>query len=709
MFIEFNEELKKVFNYSKNEMLLLKHSYIGTEHIMLAILSFDNSISNILNQQNITYLEFKNKVIEHLGIGENEDSLFIYTPLLKNVIDKTFEYATKNSLEKITLHLFFSLLLDEGEGVAYRILCELNVNFDMIKEMLNFDSLSYKPDEDVLKNIGVLLSSNSFDNIIYGRDNEIEKICEILLRKTKCNPLLLGDAGVGKTAIVEELARKINIGDVPNKLLNKKIISISMAGMVSGTKYRGEFEEKLLNVINYAEKNNIILFIDEIHTLVGAGGADGAIDASNILKPALARGNIKIIGATTSEEYRKYIEKDMALSRRFQNVFVQEPNEEMLYNILISCKKCYENFHNVSISKDLLKYIIYISRRYITNRKEPDRSIDILDESCSKTAVRPSSTQIKNSKLKHELEEIRKKKDMFLSKKNYKLAIVLRKKEREIESEVNLNDIKMLNNKKTKKVTKDTINKIISEKCNVYIDNSKNIDRFLKKINFKIKKEIIGQAKAIDKALDFCKNVFDCDYKNNKPFLIHFCGTSGVGKTLLAQKIGKYLFNDNVIEFDLNDLTDLSRFGFSNEPNNIFIKMIKDRPINLIVLKNIDKCHYKVRNIIFKMLRTGYYEDTNGFKYTLGNSLFILISNSISKDLIGFQNNNSEIDIDKDLNAEKIIFNNLTYEDMVSIVKLKLENNKKSKNLIDEIIKSSDYIVNGAKKVDYFIKDSVKI
>lgn len=709
MFIEFNDELKNVFNYSKNEMLFLKHSYIGTEHITLAILSFDNNISNVLNQQNITYSEFKDKVIEHLGVGEKEDSLFVYTPLLKNVIDKSFEYATKNNLEKITLSLFFSLLLDEGEGVAYRIFCELNVDFDMVKEMINFNSLSYKQEDDVLKNVGVLLSSNSFDNTIYGRDREIEKICEILLRKTKCNPLLLGDAGVGKTAIVEELARKINIGDVPNKLLNKKIISISMAGMVSGTKYRGEFEEKLLNVINYAERNNIILFIDEIHTLVGAGGADGAIDASNILKPALARGNIKIIGATTSEEYKKYIEKDMALSRRFQNVFIQEPDEEMLYNILINSKKSYETFHNVNITNDLLKYVMYLSKMYVTNRKEPDRSIDILDESCSKTAVKPSSVQIKNSKLKHDLEEIRRKKDMFLNKKNYKMAILLRKKEREIESEVNQNDIKMLNNKKTKKVTKATINKIISEKCNVYIDNSRNIERYIKRINLKLKKEVFGQEKAIDKTLSFCKDVFDCDYKNTKPLLLHFCGTSGVGKTLLAKKIGKYLFNNNVIEFDLSDIGDLSKFGFSNESNNLFIKMIKERPINLIILKNIDKCYYKVKNLIFKMLKTGYYEDGNGYKCNLGNSMFILISNNSSKDIIGFQNNVSDADFDKDLNIEKILFNNLTYEDMVSIVKMKLENNKKTPNLIDNIIRSSDYLVNGAKKIDYIIKDSVKI
>lgn len=708
MFIEFSDELKKVLNYSKNEMFSLKHSYIGTEHIILAILSFENSICSILNQQNITYTEFKNKVIEHLGIGEKEDSLFVYTPLLKKIIDKSFGYSTKNNLDKITLPLFFSLLLDEGEGVAYRIFCEYNVDFDMLKEMISFDSYSYDANQDILKNVGVILSSDNFENKIYGRDREIEKIIEILLRKTKCNPLLLGDAGVGKTAIVEELARKINIGDVPNKLLNKKIVSISMAGMVSGTKYRGEFEEKLLNVINYAEKNNIILFIDEIHTLVGAGGADGAIDASNILKPALARGNIKIIGATTNEEYKKFIEKDKALSRRFQNILIEEPNEEMLYNILVSTKKGYEYFHNVNITNDLLKYIMDLSRRYITNRKEPDRSIDILDEACSKTAVKPSLIQIKNSKLKHNLEEIKRKKDMFLSKKNYKLAMLLRKKEREIESEVNLNDIKMLSDNKPKKVTKDIINKIISEKCNVYIDNSKNIDRYLKRIKMKLSKEVIAQSKAIDSTITYCKNIFNCDYKNDRPLTLMFYGSTGVGKTLLAERIGQYLFNNNVIKLDLSELNDLAKFGV-NETNNVFLNMIKDKPINLIILKNFDKCHYKVKNIILKMLKTGHYEDSNGFKYNLSNSLFILITNKISKELIGFQSNNNKIEMDEDINLKKIMFNDLTYEDMVQIVKTKLENSKKNINLIKEIIYNSEYLTNGAKKVDYYLKDSVKM
>lgn len=708
MFIEFSDELKKVFNYSKNEMFSLKHSYIGTEHIVLAILSFENSICSLLNQNNITYIEFKNKVICHLGMGEKENSLYVYTPLLKKIINKSFECSTKNNLDKITLPLFFSLLIDEGEGVAYRIFCEYNVDFDIFKEMMNFDLYSYNSDHNVLENIGVFLSSNSFENKIYGRDKEIEKITEILLRKTKCNPLLLGDAGVGKTAIVEELARKINIGDVPNKLLNKKIVSVSMAGMVSGTKYRGEFEEKLLNVINYAEKNNIILFIDEIHTLVGAGGADGAIDASNILKPALARGNIKIIGATTYEEYKKFIEKDRALSRRFQNILIEEPNEEMLYNILVSSKKIYESFHNVNITNDLLKYIIDLSRRYITNRKEPDRSIDILDEACSKTAVKPSLIQIKNSKLKHNLEEIKRKKDIFLSKKNYKLAMLLRKKEREIESEVNLNDIKMLSDNKPKKVTKDTINKIISEKCNVYIDNYKNIDKYLKRIQLKITKEVIGQLEAIDSTITYCKNIFNCDYKNDRPLTLLFYGSAGVGKTLLADRIGKYLFNNNVIRFDLSELNDLAKFEF-NESNNVFLNMIKDKPISLIIFKNFDKCHYKVKNIILKMLKTGNYEDSNGFKYNLSNSLFILITNKISKDLIGFQNNNNEIEIDEDINLKKIYFNNLTYEDMVHIVKMKLEIRKKNMNLIKEIINNSEYLTNGAKKVDYYLKDSVKM
>ena len=337
----FSYEAQNALIESKEQMMKLNHSYIGTEHLILAILSYENVVSNKLKEYKIDYNKFKNELISIVGIGTVHEDLNIYTPLLKKVIENSIMLSKDNNENEISLESLFISLLEIKEGIAIRILVNLDVDIDELINKFNFDEKKYnnKNKKLLVEELGTDLTKLAMRNEIdpvYGRDLEVTRIIEILSRRIKNNPLLIGKAGVGKTAIVEELARRIVNGNICDKLINKKIISLDMASVVAGTKYRGEFEERMKKIIKELENNNdIILFIDEIHTLVGAGGAEGAIDASNILKPALARGKIKCIGATTINEYKSSISKDSALDRRFQKVDVEEISKEETKRILL--------------------------------------------------------------------------------------------------------------------------------------------------------------------------------------------------------------------------------------------------------------------------------------------------------------------------------------------------------------------------------------
>ena len=388
MFQKFDEVCTKVLKNAKIEMQKLKHPFVGTEHLMLSILSNkDLELTKKLNDYNIFYDNFKEELLNIIGYGNSLNSYFIYTPLFKRIIENAILDTREEDRESVNINDLFLSLLDEGEGVAIRILINLEIDIDdMYLEFLNKDDNSkYKSNKKLLINefatdLVKLASENKIDPVI-GRDKEINRMIEILLRRTKNNPLLIGEAGVGKTAVVEGLALKISNKNVPSQLLNKKIMSLSLASLVAGTKYRGEFEEKVNKIIKEIENNpDIILFIDEVHSLVGAGGAEGAIDASNIFKPALARGKLRLIGATTIIEYKNSIEKDKALARRFQTILINEPSKEETKEILLKLKPIYERFHQVTIKDQAIDTIINLCDKYILNRKNPDKSIDILDE-----------------------------------------------------------------------------------------------------------------------------------------------------------------------------------------------------------------------------------------------------------------------------------------------------------------------------------------
>ena len=366
MFSKFSEEAQKVLLNAKKEMAALKHPYVGSEHLLLAILSDkDSDVTKKLNEYEITYEIFKKEVLKIIGKGNISNDWFLYTPLLKRIIENSTIDARENKdKEVLVLHLFLSLL-EEGDGVAIRILMGMNIDIDALYDEFSGDFVLKKSKNKrklMIEEFSIDLNQQSLDgNIdpVIGREEELNKIIEILSRRSKNNPLLIGDAGVGKTAIVEDLANKIVLGMVPESLRNKRILSVSMASLVAGTKYRGEFEERINKLVKEVENNSdVILFIDEIHTLIGAGGAEGAIDASNILKPALARGKLRIIGATTTEEYTKFLEKDKALDRRFQKIKVEEPTIAKTKDILNKLRPIYEDFHNVIIKEDGSAYII---------------------------------------------------------------------------------------------------------------------------------------------------------------------------------------------------------------------------------------------------------------------------------------------------------------------------------------------------------------
>lgn len=430
--INNNEELIKILKQSEKEAMLLKNEFVGTEHLLLSILNTKNNLKNILENNNLSYNKCKAE-INKLSTIKSKTNIVIYTPLFKRLI-MSIPNNSKEPLKDL-----FLIFLEEGEGIGYSILNALNINVKNI-----YDSILKK---DLNINYGIYLNDINEYNEIVGRENEINKIIETLLRKNKTNPLLIGKAGSGKTAIIEELAHRIKCNKVPKELINKKILSVNISTLVSGTKYRGEFEEKLNNLISNIEKNkNTILFIDEIHTIVGAGGAEGAIDAANILKPYLARNNISCIGATTIDEYNKSIKNDKALNRRFNPILIKEANYNQTLNILENTKKYYEKFHNVSISKNQIKMIIDLSNKYIKNKSEPDRSLEILDTVCTKTKLLNSFNNNDNK-----IKELNIRKELYLKNKNYKQAI-------------NINiDIKKIKSKKViYKVKNDTIRQLFN-------------------------------------------------------------------------------------------------------------------------------------------------------------------------------------------------------------------------------------------------------
>ena len=724
-------------------MIELGHPYIGTEHLLLAILNSDTNISSRLNGYGLMYNNFKDELCKIVGTTEKKNEVFLYTPLLRKVIQNAIIDSKENNDGEVTIeHLFFSML-EEGEGIAIRIIIGMGIDIEKLYDDFSYSlikkSKSNKKKKLLIYDLGIDLTNmaktDGLDPVI-GRGKEVKRVMEILCRRTKNNPILIGDAGVGKTAIVEELSRLIANDDVPRSLLNKRIISLDMATMVAGTKYRGEFEERMKKVIKEIEDNNdIILFIDEIHTLVGAGGAEGAIDASNILKPALARGKIRCIGATTTEEYKKFIEKDSALERRFQKVYINEPSVSETKNILMKIKGIYEEYHNVFIDEKIIDSIINLSEKYIFDRNRPDKEIDILDEVSSSVGLKGSFLDNEIKDIKKQLNRLSKDKNSFIIDNNIVKAYDLRKKETELMSLLNNFELSSKNDKNI--VTESDVASVISNRCGIPVyeivsDSLKDIDS----IKDKLLNTIIGQESVINYLIDITKRI-RYGY-NDKCYSILFVGPSGVGKSILAKEYAKVLVGeDNFIRLDMSEYSDSTSINkilgsspgyVGYDDNKNILEEIRNKPNSVLLLDEIDKAHPSVINLFYQILEEGKIKNSKGRIVRFNNVIIIMTSNiGFEKSSIGFNkisNNNIYSSLKNYFSTAFInrldnilIFNRLDKNNIISIIDKRLEevrnrysdiNIKLSENISNEIMNKCNFFDFGARRIDKIISKDIE-
>ena len=741
MFIKFNEESQKIIKKAKTEMILLKHPYVGSEHLMLSILNSRTSIRERLNEYGITYDNFKGELLKSISIGTSTNKYFIYTPLLKRVLENSIIDAKESNNNEITIENIFISLLDEGEGVAIRILNNLGVNIDELFLELTSknNSKTTSKKKTLLNEFGIDLTKKAIENDLdplIGRNQEITNIIEILSRRTKNNPLLIGDAGVGKTAIVEELAKRIANKDVPEYLYNTKIISLPMASLVAGTKYRGEFEDRISKLLREIESSNdVIIFIDEIHTIVGAGGAEGAIDASNIIKPSLARGKIRLIGATTISEYKNTILKDKALNRRFHTVLVKESTNEETKTILRKIKNIYEDHHHVIVNDDIIDRLVDLCDKYIFNRKNPDKAIDILDEVCAKVSLIKSKDIIKLKELEKELEYVKDIKNSLIINHNFEDASILKNKELFLENKINEMNFNILKKDVIKTITINDIADVIYSKTSIPIYEVNKENSLLNTIEVKLNNKIIGQESAIKLLVNITKKI-KLGYKNdNLPYSMLFIGNTGVGKTFLVKEYAK-LLNMNLIRLDMSEYKEshtISKIigsppgyiGYDNNKN--VLEKIKDNPYSIILLDEIEKSSNDVLNLFLQVLDEGIMNDSSGSEISFKNTIIIMTSNiGCNKEVIGFSNNdNIKNELKNYLSPEFVnrinnilYFNKLNLENIHKIVDKKTKEIKDkfkkddiiikiSKKFIEDIINKSEYEIYGARKLNKLLEQTL--
>ncbi len=689
MYNNYSLEVKRIFKDAEKIAIDLNHPYIGTEHLLLSLINNDDKIKKILLKYDLTYDEFLDELLLVVGTSENKKCTCIYTPLLKRVI-KTADEISKNKMME-PMHLL-EAILEEGEGIAIRIIISMGIDIDKL-----YDEIKKKHKKGNTKlelyNIGKDMSEINSDDILVGREKELNLIIETLLRKNKNNPLLIGPAGVGKSAIIEELARRIKSGNVPNKLKDKKIVSLEMSSLVAGTKYRGEFEEKLNKVIKEIEENpEIIIFIDEIHTMANAGGAEGAINASDILKPYLARGKVKIIGATTTNEYNKFIAKDKALSRRFEIIKINEPTIKETENILSKIRPSFEKHYNIKITEENIKNIVSLTDRYVLDRFNPDKSIDLLDSVCAMKEV--ESTKEKDiSKLKDKLLNIVKKKENMVKKNNFDEALKYRSMEIKLQEKIDKEE------NTPNKITAKDIKEMLERKNNIpFIENNfKDLENYLLD-------NIIGQNNVVREIINALKQK-----EEDLPVSILLTGSTGVGKTKTVKEIAKYL-DIPLIRLDLseyNESVSITRLigasagyvGYDDE--NIFEK-VRMNPHSIILLDELEKAHPNVINLFLQILDEGYVTNSKGEKIDFKNTYIFMTSNAMINQKIGFMKgkSNYQDSFSKEFLARitaKINYNNITEE----MIKEYLD----KKGIEDySLVKDFDYENQGFRGLDKYLK-----
>jgi len=661
MFDKFTERAQKVLFYAQEDAQLFKHGYVGTEHILLGILKEQDGIAEkCLTDMDVSLEEVRGLIEEYEGMGDIElgKNEIPITPRTKRILEDSLAEARTLNHNYISPEHILLALINQSEGVAFTILSNLGVDFDKLRKELikglqgepqqekSSGASASKIDTPTLNQYGRDLTQmareGKLDPVI-GRDKETERLLEILCRRTKNNPCLIGDPGVGKTAIAEGLAQKIVSSNIPEILKNKRVVSLDLSLMIAGSKYRGEFEERMKKVMEEIRTSgDVILFIDEIHTLIGAGAAEGAIDASNILKPALARGEIQCIGATTTEEYRKNIEKDAALERRFQPVTVGEPTKEEAVQILRGLRDKYEAHHRVKITDEALEAAVNLSDRYITDRFLPDKAIDLIDEAGAKARIDNLTAPLDLKKLEDELENVDKEKSDAINVQDFEKAARLRDKEKNLKNQLEeaKNDWKMQNNTSANVVGEPEIARVVSRWTNIPVQKltEKESERLLK-LEEILHQRVVGQEEAVKSVARSVRRARVGLKDPKRPIgSFIFLGPTGVGKTELSKALAEAMFSDenNMIRIDMSEYMEkhsVSRLigsppgyvGF--DEGGQLTEKVKRNPYSVILFDEIEKAHPDVFNILLQILEDGRLTDGKGKTINFKNTVIIMTSN----------------------------------------------------------------------------------
>ena len=740
MTYKFTNSAQNVIEIAKEIAVELGHNYIGTEHILYGLAEEENGVaSKVLENQGVTPDNVLEEIENLIGRDdEKEITSLSFTPRTKRIIENAFVEARKLDSEYIgTEHILIGIMR-EADSIAVRIMLDLGVNpqklYNEIVKVLEEDENINNQEGNSNKNSGSFNSTPTLNQYgtdltkeasmgkldpVIGRKNEIERVVQILSRRTKNNPCLIGEPGVGKTAVVEGLAEKIVQGDVPELLKNKRVVTVDLSSMVAGAKYRGDFEERIKKALNEVKKaGDVILFIDEIHTIVGAGSAEGAIDAANILKPLLARGEIQLIGATTLNEYRKYIEKDSALERRFSPVTVNEPTHEETVQILKGIRDKYEAHHNIKITDEAINSAVELSSRYINDRFLPDKAIDLIDEASSKIRLTSLEEPESIKELENKIQNMNQEKEGAVKIQKFEKAAKLRDEVNSLKEELEKEKNKW-KNKKTKtipKLTEEDIAKVIASWTGIPAAKiTQDENKKLKNLDKELHKRVIGQNEAVEAVAKAIRRSRVGLKNPNRPigsFL--FLGPTGVGKTELSKALAESLFGteDSIIRIDMSEFMEPHSVakligappgyvGFDD--GGQLTEKIRRKPYSAILFDEIEKAHPDVMNMLLQILEDGRLTDSQGRTVNFKNTVIIMTSNIgarliTDKKSLGFANSSEEDetkeyeDIKKNVMAELkkelrpefinriddiIVFHKLNDDEIRSIIDLLLKNVEK--------------------------------
>lgn len=733
---EFTGRANRVLEIAKEFSITHNYSFVGTEHILYGLVKEGEGLaSKILSSQGLKPEYVEDEILRIDGVMNTLESDPEFTPRAKRIIENSAKEAMRMGQNYVGTEHILLALMREIDSVAVRILIDTNIDpqrifADLLRllsedsPVANYSDSSFSSSVDTNtptlnqygKNLTALAKESKLDPVI-GRKNEIQRIIEILSRRTKNNPVLIGEPGVGKTAVVEGLAQMIVDNKVPEILKNKKVVSLDMSAMIAGAKYRGDFEERLKNVLQEIKKaGNIILFIDEMHTIIGAGAAEGAMDAANILKPLLSRGEIQIIGATTLNEYRKHIEKDAALERRFQTVIVDEPTTEDTVKILSGLKDKYEAHHKVKITDEAIKAAVDLSERYINDRFLPDKAIDLIDEACSKIKLRTVTMPKNILDMENKIEKVSKEKEEAIISQSFEKAAKLRDEEKELKDKVNKarENWKKKEENKEASVNAEDIANVVSAWTKIPVTKlTKTESEKLKNLDLELKKRVIGQDDAVEALARAIKRARVGLQNENRPIgSFMFLGPTGVGKTELTKALAENLFgNENqLIRLDMSEFMEAHSVSklIGSPPGYVgydeggqLTEQVRRKPYSIVLFDEIEKAHPDVFNMLLQILDDGRLTDSTGRTVSFKNTVIIMTSNAGARNIvehhsIGFMNKeDSKKDYEKTrdevMGELKKIFrpeflNRL--DDIIVFKKLSNESIEKiTKIMLDEFIK----------------------